>query len=98
MLAKILGDPKSSWAQPRGCVQEPILELGPEVAAHGIGGNFRGNLRQHFPTPVIGEMLPKFPAGWKKFLATFARSSIRPGFVSHLGAGYRTVSVGELRL
>ena len=47
-------------------VQELYLDLGPEVAAHGIGGNFRGNFRLHFPTPVIGEMLPKFPAGWKK--------------------------------
>ena len=64
MLAKFLGDPKSSWAQPRGCVQEPILELGPEVAAHGIGGNFRGNLVSIFPHLLSGNAVENFRPRW----------------------------------
>ena len=95
---KIFGRPKKFLHHASRHGSGAVPRLGPEVAAHGIGGNFRGNLRQHFPTPVIGEMLRKFPAGWKKFLATVARSSIRPGLVGLSGAGRRTGYVGELRL
>ena len=43
-------------------------------------------------------MLLKFSAGWKKFMATLARSSFPAEVDGDLGAGYRTASMGELRL